>query len=178
MKNPFIEKKEKKAHKTRSAATIWTKSGLRLTAKQDAFCDVYTDYSNKKTFLNATESMLATHTWEGKREYATTYAGKIKRHPVVTARIRELLEMKGFNDNDVDGEHLKVIKQDKDLSNKMRGIQEYNRLKGRGAQQGATVNVNIINFQDVLRQRDNNTVSVRSQHQTVSVGDTGERSEE
>lgn len=172
-RSPFNKLTTRK--KARQAKMVKTKSGLRLTPSQEAFARAYTSFG-EETFCNAYQSMISTRNWNGKKETAYSYAAQLKRHPVITQRIRELLEAQGFNDEDVDMEHLKVIKQDKDLSNKMRGIQEYNRLRGRGVQQGQQVTVNIINFSDVLKQqqqRDNATVSVRPIDSSIPTGDSG-----
>ena len=60
----------------------------------------------------------------------STESGKLLRKPAIGKRITELLnEMLG--DDFVDGELAKVIAQDKDLSPKVRGIQEYNKMKKR-----------------------------------------------
>ncbi len=126
-----------------------TKSGLTLTPAQESFAQAYTALGTD-TFCNAYQSLIATRKWNGGENGARTYAATIRNHPVVASRIKELLAFQGFQDDDIDLEHLKVIKQDKDFTNKMRAIQEYNRLKGRGAQQGQILNVNIINFADVL----------------------------
>jgi len=101
-------------------------------------------------------------------------ASGMKRHPVIQARIRELLEEAGFSDVEVDMEHLKVIKQDKDLSNKMKGIIEFNRLKQRGAQQGQAVTVNIVNYADVLRQRNSDSIQVLAGETPLPTVDIGE----
>lgn len=162
---------------SRQGKIVVSASGLKLTPTQEAFSQAYTNYS-EETFCNATESLNSIKVWEGTRESLRMQASTMKRHPVVQARIRELLETQGFNDDDVDMEHLKVIKQDKDLSNKMKGIIEYNRLKQRGAQQGQAVTVNIVNYADLLRQRDNDSVPIRPDEEAVSVRDLGERGEE
>jgi len=168
-----MEKKPERKKGVRQGAIIKTASGLKLTPSQEAFAKAYTAFG-EATFCKATDSLLATRYFTGKKQSAYAYAGQMRRNPVVAARIRELLEDAGFGDDDIDLEHLKVIKQDKDLTNKMKGIIEYNRLKGRGAQQGMQVSVNIINFSDVLKQRNHDSVSVQSGDEAVSVGDSGE----
>ena len=68
------------------------------------------------------------------------------------ARIQELLEEGGLLEEDVDAEHFKVIKQDQDLSNKMKGIVEYNRLKNRLGQTKASITVQVVDFSALLRE--------------------------
>ena len=160
----------------RQGKSIVTASGLKLTPSQESFAQAYCN-STAKTFCNATESLASIKEWQGTRESLSMQASGMKRHPVIQARIREILEDAGFSDTEVDMEHLKVIKQDKDLSNKMKGIIEYNRLKQRGAQQGQAVTVNIVNYADILNGVPD-PIPLRPDEEAVSVTDLGERGEE
>lgn len=49
----------------------------------------------------------------------------------IIQRINGLLEEDGFNDQNVDKQHLFLINQHADLSTKMKGIEHYNKLKRR-----------------------------------------------
>jgi len=95
----------------------------------------------------------------------------------VQKRLAELMEMAGFNDLAVNAEHLKVLRQDKDLSNKMRAIAEYNKITGRSAQENGPgkITVNIVNFED---NANNDSTSLRPQFEAVSARNIGEQGEE
>lgn len=107
-----------------------TRSGLHLTHLQEAFAQAYTDH-RQTSFCNAYQSLVCTRPFHGTKASAYAYAHQLKTHPVVAARIGELLERRGFTDEDVDLQHLSVIRQGKDLANKMRAIEEYNRMRSR-----------------------------------------------
>jgi hypothetical protein len=117
-----------------------TRSGLRLTPLQEAFAQAYTDFRGT-SFCNAYRSLAATRPFNGTKESGYAYAYQLRTHPVVAARILELLERRGFLDEDVDLQHLAVIRQEKDLTNKMRAIEEYNRMKRRPLNKGLVVQV-------------------------------------
>lgn len=132
------------------AGKIHTRSGLKLTPLQEAFAQAYTDFS-KASFGNAYKSLLATRDFKGKRSSAYSYAYQLLHHRTVEKRVLELLEYKGLSTEEVNVEHFKVIKQDKDLSAKIRAIQEYNRIYPR-MQKGAPV-VNIIDFSPLVQKQ-------------------------
>lgn len=158
----------------RQSKCIVTASGLKLTPKQEAFCRAYTDFGNQETFGNATNAYK--YAYQNTASWSTQEAAKMKTNETIMKRINELLQRQGLNDVDVDLEHLKVIKQDRDLSNKMKGIIEFNRLKGRGVQSGNIINVNVISFTNADQR--NSPVPVRPDEEAVSVRDIGEPSEE
>lgn len=112
------------------AKTITTRSGLRLTPLQESFAQAYTDFTGR-SFCNGYLSLVRTRPFNGTKESGYSYAHQLRTHPTVAARIQELLERRGFTDEDVDLEHLCVIRQEKDLTNKMRAIEEYNRMRNR-----------------------------------------------
>ena len=62
---------------------------------------------------------------------AKAAANKLLLKPEITARINEYLQQEGFNNENVDKQLLYVINQHRDLSTKVKGIQEYNKLKKR-----------------------------------------------
>lgn len=130
---------------------VLTRSGLRLTPPQEAFARAYAAFG-KDTFCNGYLSLIRTREFKGSKNSAYSYASQLKSHHAVQARIQELLEDAGFSDGEVDLEHLKVIKQDKDLSNKMKGIIEYNRLKNRLVQAKTSITVQIVDFPAMLKE--------------------------
>ncbi len=128
------------------AGKIHTRSGLKLTPLQEAFAQAYTDFP-QASFGNAYKSLLVTRDFRGKRSSAYSYAYQLLHHSVVEKRVLELLEYKGLSTEEVDVEHYKIIKQDKDLSSKMRAIQEYNRIWPRFRKEAPVVN--IVDFSRV-----------------------------
>jgi hypothetical protein len=123
---------------------VHTKSGLRLTVLQEAFAQAYTDFC-APSFCNAYRSLVSTRPFNGTKESGYAYAYQLRTHPATAARILELLERRGFLDEDVDLQHLAVIRQEKDLTNKMRAIEEYNRMRNRKRVQEPP-QVQIIDF--------------------------------
>lgn len=85
--------------------------------------------------------------FKGNRASAYSYAYQLLHHPIVEKRVLELLEYKGLSAEAVNVDHLKVIKQDKDLSLKMKAIHEYNRIYPR-MKKGVLV-VNIVDFKSL-----------------------------
>lgn len=56
---------------------------------------------------------------------------KLMASPRIIAKINEYIEKQGFNNENVDKQHLFLINQHKDLNVKMKGIEHYNKLKKR-----------------------------------------------
>lgn len=123
-----------------------TKSGLGLTLRMECFARAYTDISNPETFGHALNSFKEAYAAGGQEDTNKAAAYRVRNHPAIKERIQELAEMVGFNNEDVDLQHLKVIRQDRDLSNKMRAIQEFNKLKARTESDGQNITVNILDF--------------------------------
>lgn len=92
-----------------------------------AFCEVY---AKDPTIMgNATEAYLKVY--GGNRASANSLAPRMLKNPKITAQINAFLSEEGFNDENVDKQHLFIINQHKDLNVKMKGIEHYNRLKKR-----------------------------------------------
>lgn len=125
------------------------------------FARHYTDFNNKDTFGNAYRSMLASRDWNGNPQNGMTYASKLRKKPEIQKRIEELLDLRGLNDTDVDLERLKIIKQDRDLTNKNRAIEAYDKLKGRGGTTSVVPVINIIDFSNVQPNKIDNSAVVR-----------------
>ena len=121
--------------------------GKHLSIRDWIFVKAYTAYG-EETFGSSIKSYrLAFPDRAAKSKNVDNLAHKVKSRKGIQKAIEERLKMIGLNDNDVDLEHMKVIKQDKDLSNKMKGIVEYNKLRGRGIQERDTVVVNVVNYE-------------------------------
>lgn len=156
---------------------VTTSSGLKLTVNEEMFCRAMVDLDGECAGQPKRAYAMAYNPTDPKAAWVSTEAGKLMKKDNVKKRIDELIEQLGFNNSNVDFEHLKVIKQDRDLSNKMKAISEYNRLKGRGKQSGQEVHVNIIDFTKTDGS-DNITVQVQTKEEAVPAGDPIESSEE
>lgn len=119
---------------------IHTRSGLKLTPLQESFAQAYTTYGTP-TFFNAYQSLIRTRAFSGRRSSGYSYAYQLRNHPVIEARIQELFTAKGWDSNEVDARHLVLIKQDADLTNKMRAIGQYNRFRQSSLRKGLVVRV-------------------------------------
>lgn len=104
----------------------------KLNEKQEQFCLIYV---SKEFFANGTEAYAEAYAIDlslpGKYNQCSVCASKLLTNANILARIDELLDLSGLNDSFVDKEMLFVITQKADLGAKMRGIDSYNKLKGR-----------------------------------------------
>ena len=111
-----------------------------LNADQENFCRLFVTsdtefygsgvqsyfgaYRNKKT-RNGNVAPLVSY------EAAKTNAHKLLSKPEIIKRINELLDAQGFNDQNVDKQHLFLLNQFVDYRSKLGAIKEYNELKQR-----------------------------------------------
>lgn len=68
-------------------------------------------------------------------EFVRKQAKELLLNDNIIQRINALLEEDGFNDQNVDKQHLFLINQHADLNVKMKGIEHYNKLKKRTSDQ-------------------------------------------
>lgn len=101
------------------------KNGVNL--KQDMFCKMFA--TDPKIIGNASQCYLKVY--GGSYDNAKVCAMRLLDKPEITARINEYLSNEGFNEVNVDKQHLFIINQKKDLNVAMKGIQEFNKLKKR-----------------------------------------------
>lgn len=110
-----------------------TKSGHRLSARQEAFCQLYA--SDQEVFGNGTQAYIRAYGLDPDnpkdRANARTSAYENLTKPYILERINEIFEGRGLNDAFVDKQLEKLITQDADFSTKMKAIAEYNKLKAR-----------------------------------------------
>ncbi len=99
-----------------------------LNLKQEEFCRLYA--TDKTVYGNATACYMKVYGIKNVLQ-AKASAGQMIANVKITARINDLLSDEGFNDQNVDKQHLFVINQHKDLSVKMKGIEHYNKLRKR-----------------------------------------------
>lgn len=101
--------------------------------RHEMFCQYYVGAYD--TFGNATKSYAKAYDKDvsSPPQYATcrTEGYRLLTIPDIIKRINELLKDLIMNDTSVDSELAFVIMQRKDLSSKMRAIQEYNKLNQR-----------------------------------------------
>ena len=100
----------------------------RLNIKQDLFCKLYATDSD--IMGNASRAYMKAYGAENPI-VAKASANKLMDRPEITAQINEYLSTEGFNNENVDKQLNYVINQHRDLNVKVKGIQEYNKLKKR-----------------------------------------------
>lgn len=102
-----------------------TKSGRILTEQEELFCNEYI-----LNFGNGTEAADQSYKCKD-RTVAATIAKENLRKPHILERIRELLDLQELTDESVDNELNFLIKQNAELPAKAKGIEIYNKIKGR-----------------------------------------------
>jgi hypothetical protein len=112
----------------------WWKTENKLNAQQELFCQCYVSW-DKELFGNGVQSYIEAYepdtTAKNWYKTACASASRLLSNDKVIARINELLEEWGLNDQFVDGQLLFLIQQHSDFGSKMRAIGEYNKLKQR-----------------------------------------------
>jgi hypothetical protein len=124
--------------KTSKKSASKTEDGLN--PKQEQFCQLYTK-GDRDFFGNGTQCYLEVYGWyaeddkDEKRKIsyqsAMANASRLLRNDKIIKRINELLETEGFNEENVDKQHLFLINQHADLKTKLGAIKEFNELKQR-----------------------------------------------
>lgn len=122
--------------KTAGNTASKTEEGLNL--QQEAFCQLYVN-NERELFGNGTQCYLEVYGTEyqikNKKpmsyQVAMVNASNLLRIPKIIARINSLLETGGFNEENVDKQHLFLINQHADLKTKLGAIREFNALKSR-----------------------------------------------
>jgi len=103
-----------------------------LTIKRERFCILYA--SDSEFFANGVQSYIEAFSSEGHHvnyNSAKVRASELLTNRNILKRINEILELRGLNDPFVDKQLEFIITQNADLSTKLNGIREYNRLKSR-----------------------------------------------
>lgn len=108
----------------------------KLTPKQELFCKLYA--TDREFFGNGVQSYIEAYnpsrSKPGWYNSARATVSEILTNPNILKRINELLDTEGFNDANVDKQHLFLIQQNADMKTKMSAIKEYNSLKRRTAE--------------------------------------------
>lgn len=121
----------------------------KINLRQDMFCKLYA--TDPQILGNASQCYLKVY--GGTYETAKGNGMKLLNKPEIVARINDYLDKEGFNDQNVDKQHLFIINQKKDLNVAMKGIQEYNKLKKR-----VNASIEIIMPKPVMELEDDEVV--------------------
>lgn len=118
--------------KTSKKTASKTEDGLNQ--KQEEFCQLYIN-ADRELFGNGVQCYLEVYN-RGRKipisyKSAVVLASKELTKVNVIARINSLLETGGFNEENVDKQHLFLINQHADLKTKLGAIKEFNELKQR-----------------------------------------------
>lgn len=96
-----------------------------LNINQEVFCRLYTG----KWLGNATQAYKEAFGCE--YDSAKTEWNKLLTKPYIKDAVRKLLDKNGFNDENIDAQHLFLVNQFEDLAVKARMVEHYNKLKQR-----------------------------------------------
>lgn len=121
--------------KTSNKTAAKTEAGLNH--HQEEFCKFYTSSEavDRELFGNGVQCYIEVYEPDQTKPnwYKTALAAssRLLANVKVIGRINELLIEGGFNDSNVDKQHLFLINQHADLKTKMAAIKEYNAVKKR-----------------------------------------------
>lgn len=111
-----------------------TKKKDKLSLKREAFCRFYTS-QEIELFGNGKNSYVLAYgldlTVKGSEQTARANASRLLAIDSVMARVNELLEMGGFNDENVEKQHLFLLNQHANLPVKQKAVDSYYKLKGK-----------------------------------------------
>jgi len=121
-----------------------------LNERQEAFCQMYVN-GDREMFGNGVQCYLEVYEIDRTKPnwYKTACAAssQLLSNVKVINRIRELLEDGGFNEENIEKQHLFLVNQFTDLGTKMRAISDFYKLKGRYAPE--QVEIKIISPEEV-----------------------------
>jgi len=140
-----------------------------LNLKQEEFCQLFVS-SDKEFFGNGVQCYIEVYEPDTSQKNwyktACSAASRMLSNVKVCERINELLDEAGFNDHNVDKQHLFLINQHANLSVKMTAIKEYNELRQRiqkrlGVEDKdgntiAAININVHRPESVEETENNN----------------------
>lgn len=119
------------------------KTKLKINADQENFCQLFVT-QDTEFYGNGTMSYLESYDRQKRKsknggiktkpmsyKTAASNAYKLLKKPEICQRINELLEAQGFNNENVDKQHLFLLNQFADLKTKLGAVKEYNVLKKR-----------------------------------------------
>jgi len=121
------------------------KVNKKLNPKQEKFCQCFS--TETEFFGNGVQSYIEVYDPDRSKpnwyKTARSCASQLLTNLNINARINELLESGGLNDEHVDKQLQMLITQNGDYTTKIAAIREYNKLKTRIAVEKADVNVVI-----------------------------------
>jgi hypothetical protein len=120
-------------------------SKILLTLKEEKFCQLY--MTDPKILGNGKQCYKVAYHKKSADHTCSKEATQLIRKPAVKARMREILELSGFNDEHIDNHLKSVIDQNVELGSKVAAIKEYNRLAKRiddsASVKGTFINVSL-----------------------------------
>lgn len=130
-----------------------------LNPKQEMFCQLYA--TDREFFGNGVQSYIEAYDPDQSKPnwYKTACAtsSEILSNPKVCARINELLELSGLNDQFVDKQLQFLLVQHADFKSKLGAIREYNKLKQRISDQPqVTIQVGAVEYYTPKEDGENN----------------------
>lgn len=115
-----------------------------LNVNQEAFCQAYVN-GEKELFGNGVRCYLEVYQVNRLKpnwyKVACSAASQLLSNIKVINRIRGLLEAGGFNDENIEKQHLFLVNQFTDLGTKMRAISDFYKLKGKYAPEKSEMEV-------------------------------------
>lgn len=112
------------------------KEKTKLNLKQEEFCKMYTS-NDRDMFGNGVQSYIEIYEPDTSKsnwyKTACASASQLLSNIKVINKINELLEEQGFNDENVEKQHLFILNQHVNIPAKMKAIDSYYKLKGKNA---------------------------------------------
>ena len=108
----------------------------KLSPRRELFCQLYIS-NDVEMFGNGVQSYIEAYNPDTSQKNwyktACASASRMLSNVKVTERINELLERQGFNDENVEKQHLFILNQHVNIPAKMKAIEGYYKLKGKNA---------------------------------------------
>jgi len=119
----------------------------KLSPRREAFCEMYTS-PDREMFGNGVQSYIEIYKPDisKKNWYKTACAcsSRMLSNAKIINRINELLEQQGFNDENVEKQHLFILNQHGNIPAKMKAIDSYYKLKGKNKEKDNVVVIPIL----------------------------------
>lgn len=125
----------------------------KLSLQQEEFCQLYIS-SDRELYGNGTNCYIEAYKPDKKKpnwyNTARACASRMLTRTNIINRINELLEEQGFNDENVEKQHLFLLNQHNDLKTKMKAVDHYYKLKGKYApeEKKITGSINLSELYD------------------------------
>ena len=130
-----------------------------LSVRQSEFCKFYTSH-DREMFGNGVQAYLEVYEIDQSKpnwyKTACVCASQLLSNIKVINRINDLLEEQGFNDENVEKQHLFLLNQHVDLKTKMKAIDSYYKLKGKNEEKENTIVIPIYGGESTIPGHDSN----------------------